>query len=208
MTRRLSDRKIVVATHNQGKVEEIRALLAPWGIETVSAGELGLPVPEETETTFEGNSALKARAACEASGLPALADDSGIEVDALGGAPGVHTADWAETPQGRDFARAMSRTHAAVLEAGASPPWTARFVCVLSVVWPDGEVATVRGTAEGQVIWPPRGEAGHGYDPCFQPDDGDGRTCAEMSGAEKNGLSHRADAFAKLASQVLGPRPA
>lgn len=206
MTRQLSAPKIVVATHNAGKVDEIRALLAPWGIQTVSAGELGLPVPDETETTFEGNAALKARAAAEASGLPALADDSGIEVDALGGAPGVYTADWAETPSGRDFARAMSRTHAAVLEAGASPPWTARFVCVLCVVWPDGEVATVRGTAEGQVTWPPRGAGGHGYDPCFQPDAGDGRTFAEMSGDEKNTISHRADAFEKLAAQVLGPR--
>lgn len=203
MTRTLSASRIVVASHNEGKVSEIRALLTPFGIETVSAGELNLPVPDETEETFEGNAALKALAAARAADLPALSDDSGIEVDALHGAPGVHTADWAETPQGRDFARAMSRTHAALLEVNASPPWTARFVCVLCVAWPDGHVETVRGTAEGEVTWPPRGAEGHGYDPVFQPAAGDGRTFAEMNPDEKNRISHRADAFDKLQATVL-----
>ncbi|MDF2233223.1 RdgB/HAM1 family non-canonical purine NTP pyrophosphatase [Albimonas sp. CAU 1670] len=206
MTRRLDAKKIVVASHNAGKVAEIRALLAPWGIETVSAAELDFPVPDETEETFEGNAAIKALASAKAADLPALADDSGIEVDALGGAPGVHTADWAETPQGRDFARAMARTHAALLEVNASPPWHARFVCVLAVAWPDGHVETVRGAAEGHVTWPARGDQGHGYDPIFEPAAGDGRTFAEMTEAEKNLISHRAEAFAKLSAEILPAR--
>ena len=203
MTRRLDAKKIVVASHNAGKVAEIRALLAPWGIETVSAGELDFPIPDETEDSFEGNAAIKALASAKAADLPALADDSGIEVDALGGAPGVHTADWAETPQGRDFGRAMARTHAALLEVNASPPWHARFVCVLAVAWPDGHVEHVRGSAEGRVTWPARGAQGHGYDPIFEPAAGDGRTFAEMTEDEKNLISHRAEAFAKLASEIL-----
>jgi XTP/dITP diphosphohydrolase len=206
VTRRLDAPRIVVASHNEGKVGEIRDLLAPWGIETASAGELGLPVPEETETTFEGNAAIKARAAAEASGLPALADDSGLAIDALDGAPGVHTADWAETPQGRDFGLAMKKAHDAIEARGAPAPWTARFVCVLCLAWPDGHVETLRGEAEGEVVWPPRGGQGHGYDPVFVPAGG-AQTFAEMDPARKNAVSHRADAFAKLKAQVLPPLP-
>ena len=206
--RRILDaRKIVVASHNAGKVAEIRALLAPWGIETASAAELDFPVPDETEETFEGNAAIKAHASAKAANLPALADDSGIEIDALGGAPGVHTADWAETPQGRDFQRAMARAHAALLEVEATPPWHARFVCTLALAWPDGHIEYVRGVAEGRVTWPPRGAEGHGYDPVFEPAAGDGRTFAEMSEDEKNLISHRAEAFSKLSTQLLPPKP-
>jgi XTP/dITP diphosphohydrolase len=204
--RRLDASRLVVASHNAGKVSEIRDLLAPWGIETVSAAELDLPVPEETEATFEGNAALKARAAAQAAGLPALADDSGLAIDALDGAPGVHTADWAETPAGRDFALAMRKAHEALLERGAQPPWTARFVCVLCLAWPDGHLETVRGEAEGEVVWPPRGAHGHGYDPVFVPA-GDRRTFAEMPAEEKNAVSHRADAFARLKAEALPPLP-
>jgi XTP/dITP diphosphohydrolase len=204
--RRLDAPRLVVASHNEGKVAEIRDLLTPWGIETVSAGELDLPVPEETEETFEGNAAIKARAAAGAAGLPALADDSGLAIDALDGAPGVHTADWAETPQGRDFALAMKKAHDALLDRGAEGPWTARFVCVLCLAWPDGHVETVRGEAEGEVTWPPRGDRGHGYDPVFVPT-GDTRSFAEISPEEKNRISHRADAFARLKAEILPPLP-
>lgn len=205
--RRLEPGRLVVASHNEGKVAEIRALLAPWGIETVSAGELGLPVPEETEDSFAGNAALKAHAAAKAAGAPALADDSGIEVDGLGGAPGVYTADWAETPGGRDFMLAMTRTQRELTERGAPEPWTARFVCTFCLAWPDGHAETVRGEAEGRVVWPPRGDGGHGYDPCFAPDAGGGRTFAEMTAAAKNAISHRAAAFAALTAEILPPMP-
>ncbi|MEM6440278.1 MAG: non-canonical purine NTP pyrophosphatase [Pseudomonadota bacterium] len=195
--------KLVVASHNEGKVGEIRALLAPYGIETVSAGELGLPVPEETEETFEGNAALKALAAARAADLPALSDDSGIEIDAIGGAPGVHTADWAETPEGRDFDLAMFRAHDAVAATGAAEPWTARFVCVLCLAWPDGMAEAFRGEAPGRVVWPKRGDRGHGYDPMFVPDAGPrDLTFAEMDPDAKNAISHRAGAFAKLKARL------
>lgn len=198
--------RIVVASHNAGKVAEIRALLAPYGLETVSAAELGLPVPEETETTFEGNAGLKARAAAQASGLPALSDDSGIEIDALGGAPGVHTADWAEGPGGRDFGRAMARAHDALVAAGAAEPWRARFVCVLCLAHPGGAVETFRGESEGRVVWPPRGAQGHGYDPMFEPDARPGLTFAEMDPEAKNAISHRAAAFARLRDRLEDAR--
>lgn len=195
--------KLVVASHNEGKVGEIRALLAPYGIETVSAGELGLPVPEETEETFEGNAALKALAAATAAGLPALSDDSGIMIDVLGGAPGVHTADWAETPTGRDFGMAMTKARQALEAAEAEEPWTARFVCVLCLAWPDGTSEPFRGEAEGRVVWPPRGEQGHGYDPVFEPAAGPGGvTFAEMDPDAKNAISHRAAAFALLKARL------
>ena len=180
--------RLLLATHNGGKLEEVRALLP--GLDVVSAADLDLPEPAETEDTFLGNARIKARAAAQATGLPALADDSGIEVDALGGAPGVRTADWAETPTGRDFMLAMTRTHDALLAAGAPQPWTARFVSFLVLAWPDGEEASFEGRAEGQVVWPPRGPQGHGYDPVFVPE-GDTRTFAEMTPDEKNALSHR-----------------
>ena len=210
MTRILTEPKLVVATHNEGKAAEIRALLAPWGIETVSAGELGLPVPEETEETFEGNALLKARASAEATGLPALADDSGIEVAWLGGAPGVHTADWAEKPDGsgRDFLMAMTKVQRMLDDMGAEEPRFAAFACTLALAWPDGHSEIVAGKALGRLTWPPRGAQGHGYDPVFVPDlavkDGervnndDARTFGEMPAEEKNLISHRADAFAKL----------
>ncbi|MGM0585667.1 MAG: RdgB/HAM1 family non-canonical purine NTP pyrophosphatase [Pseudomonadota bacterium] len=203
--RRLDSPRLVVASHNAGKVAEIRELLAPWGVETVSAAQLGLPVPEETEETFEGNAAIKARAAAQASGLPALADDSGLAIDALDGEPGVHTADWAETPQGRDFDLAMKTAHDALVARGAAPPWTARFVCVLCLGWPDGHVEIVRGEAEGQFVWPPRGDQGHGYDPIFVPE-GREETYAELPPHTKNAISHRADAFEKLVDEVIPPR--
>lgn len=196
--RRFTDRKLVVASHNEGKVSEIRALLVPYGIETVSAAELNLAVPEETETTFQGNAGLKSRAAVAASGLPALADDSGIEIDALDGAPGIYTADWAETPNGRDFLMAMTRAWDEVQTSGAQPPFTARFNACLSLVWPDGHEEVFLGIADGTLTWPPRGEHGHGYDPVFVPNAGDGRTFGEMLPDEKEAISHRTDAFRQL----------
>jgi XTP/dITP diphosphohydrolase len=202
MTRRLDSRQLVVATHNSGKLEEIRHLLAPYSVEVLSAGELGLPEPEETEDTFLGNARIKAHAAAAASGLPALADDSGIEVDALGGAPGVHTADWAETPQGRDFVRAMTRTWDALEAAKAPYPRTARFRCTLVLAWPDGHEEVFEGRIEGQCVWPMRGEQGHGYDPMFQPT-GKDTTLGEMDRWEKNRISHRGDAFRKLVAACL-----
>ncbi|MEM1160046.1 MAG: RdgB/HAM1 family non-canonical purine NTP pyrophosphatase [Pseudomonadota bacterium] len=198
MPRRFTEPRLVVASHNEGKVSEIRALLVPYGVETVSAGELDLPVPEETETTFAGNALIKARAACAASGLPALADDSGIEIDALDGAPGIYTADWAETPNGRDFLMAMTRAWTEVQEKGAAPPHAARFNACLALVWPDGHDETFLGIAPGTLTWPPRGDKGFGYDPMFVPDAGDGRTFGEMPHAEKEAISHRTDAFRQL----------
>lgn len=196
--RRFTETRLVVASHNEGKVAEIRALLAPYGVETVSAGELRLPVPEETETTFAGNAALKAHAAARASGLPALADDSGIEIDALGGAPGVYTADWAETPEGRDFLQAMTRAWTEVEASASAPPHIARFNACLCLAWPDGHAETFLGIAPGRLTWPPRGDRGFGYDPMFVPDAGDGRTFGEMPYEEKEAMSHRTDAFRKL----------
>ncbi|MEL6998409.1 MAG: non-canonical purine NTP pyrophosphatase [Pseudomonadota bacterium] len=196
--RKFTASKLVVASHNEGKVSEIRALLAPYGIETVSAKELDLPVPEETETTFHGNAALKARAAVAGSGLPALADDSGIEIDALDGAPGVYTADWAETPDGRDFMLAMTRAWDEVQAKDAEPPFTARFNACLCLAWPDGHEETILGIAPGTLTWPPRGDNGFGYDPMFVPDAGDGRTFGEMPYEVKESMSHRTDAFRKL----------
>lgn len=195
--RKFSEDRLLVATHNAGKFEEIAALLHPYGVTVTSAGELGLPVPEETGTTFVENARLKAHAAARATGLPALADDSGIEIDALGGAPGVHTADWAETPAGRDFAHAMRLTWDRLEEAGATHPRTARFCCTLVLAWPDGHDEVFEGVMPGQIVWPPRGEQGHGYDPIFQPVGRD-VTFGEMERWEKNRISHRADAFTKL----------
>ena len=188
---------LLVATHNAGKLDEIKALLEPYGVRVVGAGERGLSVPDETETTFAGNARIKAHAGAAATGLPALSDDSGIVIDALDGAPGVYTADWAETANGRDFTLAMTRAHDALLARDAPEPWTARFCCTLVLAWPDGHDEVFEGTAEGRIVWPMRGEAGHGYDPVFQPA-GHGMTFAEMNPTEKNRISHRADAFRKL----------
>ncbi len=195
--------QLLLATHNRGKVEEVRALLAPHGVTLTSNADHGLPEPEETEDSFLGNARIKARAAARATGLPALADDSGLEVDALGGAPGVRTADWAETPQGRDFGLAMARAHEALLASGAPEPWTARFVSVLVLAWPDGREQSFEGRAEGRVVWPPRGPLGHGYDPVFVPE-GHERTFAEMTAEEKNALSHRGKSIRAFAEACLG----
>lgn len=195
--RRFDGDRLVVATHNAGKLDEMRALFAPRGITVVGAAEMGLPEPAETEDSFVGNARIKARAAMAATGLPVLADDSGITVDGLGGAPGVYTADWAETPKGRDFVQAMSRTWAE-LDARAVPePRTAQFRATLLMLWPDGHEEVFEGVAPGRVVWPMRGALGHGYDPMFVPD-GHRQTFAEMPAEEKNRISHRADAFRKL----------
>jgi XTP/dITP diphosphohydrolase len=198
--RKFTEHKLVLATHNPGKVGEIVELLRPYGVTVQSAGELGLPVPEETGATCADNALLKARAACAATGLPALADDSGLEVRALNGAPGVHTADLAG-PQ-RDWNLAMQRINDQLADLphgdrdGGSDR-RARFVSVLALCWPDGHAEIVEGEARGTLVWPPRGEIGWGFDPMFVPE-GDTRTFAEMGQAEKNARSHRADAFRKL----------
>ena len=206
---RLGGQRLVIATHNAGKLKEIAALLAPFGVDCVSAGELGLPEPEETGTTFAENALLKARAAAEASGLPALADDSGLCVAALGGRPGVYTADWAERQwfegeKGRDWFMAMGKVEGLLCEQGADVDRSCHFACVLAIAWPDCESAVYEGRANGTLTWPPRGTMGFGYDPVFVPL-GDARTFAELDPAEKHAISHRADAFAKLvAAQFAG----
>ncbi|MDJ1009458.1 MAG: RdgB/HAM1 family non-canonical purine NTP pyrophosphatase [Paracoccaceae bacterium] len=199
--RRFDGDTLLVATHNAGKLEEIAALMEPLGISVTSARSHGLPEPEETGTTFVENARIKAHAAAGATGLPALADDSGIEIDALGGAPGVYTADWAETPEGRDFALAMTRTWEAIQASGAEPPFPARFRATLVLAWPDGHDEVFEGRAEGQIVWPMRGDQGHGYDPIFQPEGFD-ITFGEMDRWEKNRRSHRADAFGKLVAAL------
>ena len=195
--RKFGENKLLVATHNAGKLVEIGALLKSFGISVVSAGELGLPEPEETEDNFIGNARIKAHAGAQASGLVTLADDSGICIDGLGGAPGVYTADWAETPNGRDFGMAMERTWAALEDANAPYPRTAQFCCTLVMAWPDGHDEVFEGVMRGSVVWPMRGTQGHGYDPIFQPDGYD-KTFAEIAPELKNDISHRADAFRKL----------
>ena len=213
---RALDKKIVIASHNEGKLREFAELMEPFGFEAKSAKELGLAEPEETGTTFEENAYIKAAAAAKATGLPALSDDSGLCVDALDGAPGVYTANWAEKPDGgRDFAIAMQRTEVALLECGATSPEKrkGRFVAVICLAWPDGEAEYFRGEAEGTLVWPPRGDKGFGYDPVFLPD-GHERTFGEMDAQEKHGwkpgqaeaLSHRARAFQKFARARLGSK--
>jgi XTP/dITP diphosphohydrolase len=197
MTRRFVGQDLVVATHNRGKLGEIADLLAPYAIRLTSNADHGLPEPDESETTFAGNARIKAMAAMRATGLPALADDSGIEIDALGGAPGVHTADWAEGPDGRDFGRAMEMTWAKLEAAGAAYPRRARFCCTLVLAWPDAHCEVFAGVMPGQIVWPMRGDQGHGYDPIFQPE-GFEQTFGEMDRWQKNRISHRADAFRKL----------
>lgn len=210
----LDARKIVVASHNAGKLREFADLLGPFGLETKSVKEYGLPEPDETGTTFEENAYIKAFAAARATGLPAMSDDSGLCVDALDGAPGVYTANWAEKPDGgRDFGMAMERTEAALQKAGASGPAerTGRFVAVICLAFPDGAAEYYRGEVEGTLVWPPRGALGFGYDPVFLPDGYD-KTFGEMTAEEKHGwkpgdaqaLSHRARAFQKFAEAKLG----
>lgn len=202
MNRKLAPGKLVIASHNAGKVREIRALLAPYGIEPVSAGDLGLPEPEETGTSFRENALLKAHASASAAGLPALADDSGLEVAALSGRPGVYTADWAERQwfegnPGRDWYMAMGKVEGLLAEQGEDVDRSARFVCTLAIAWPDGHADVYEGAAQGALTWPPRGKLGFGYDPVFVPT-GKILTYAEIGPAEKHAISHRADAFAKL----------
>jgi XTP/dITP diphosphohydrolase len=200
--RKLQPGKLVIASHNAGKVREIRALLGSYGIEPVSAAELDLPEPEETGTTFMANAELKARAAADLSGLPALADDSGLCVEALNGDPGVFTANWAETPTGRDWNLAMRKVEDALAAKGPDVSRDAHFVCVLALAWPDGHVQWFEGRADGTLTWPPRGTVGFGYDPVFVPL-GREQTFAELDPAEKHAISHRADAFAKLVAAVF-----
>lgn len=207
MTRLLEPGKLVIATHNAGKLREIRALLEPYGMDCVSAGELGLPEPAETGTTFAENALIKAHAAASAAGLPALADDSGLCVAALNGAPGVYTADWAEAAPfeggpGRDWYMAMGKVEGKLAELGADTPRDCWFACVLAIAWPDGREAVFEGRAMGTLTWPPRGTMGFGYDPVFVPS-GDTRSFAELDPAEKHRISHRADAFSKLVSSAL-----
>ena len=197
MTRRLGSGSLVIATHNAGKLKEISALLEPHGMKCLSAGSLGLPEPAETGTTFVQNAMLKARAAAEASGIVALADDSGLSVAALGGRPGVYTADWAETGNGRDFMMAMTKVNDLVAASGASAPHSAQFCCTLCLAWPDGHDELFEGIVGGQLVWPIRGEGGFGFDPMFLPE-GEQETFGEMDPAHKHAMSHRADAFAKL----------
>jgi XTP/dITP diphosphohydrolase len=190
MPRRFAGGRLVIASHNPGKIEEIAALLAPFRVEAVSAGALGLPEPEETGDSFEANAALKAHAAA-ASGLPALADDSGLVVPALGGAPGIYSARWAGPA--KDFGAAMARVERELGEGDRN----ASFVAVLALAWPDGHAELFRGEAPGRLVWPPRGERGFGYDPMFVPQGG-AMTYGEMAPAEKHQISHRARAFAQL----------
>lgn len=192
--RQFDSTTLLVATHNAGKLEEFEQIMSPLGITVTSAKAYDLPEPEETEDSFIGNARIKAHAAAKATGLVALADDSGLQVKALDGAPGVYTADWAETPQGRDFVMAMEKTHAKLMEADAPEPWEARFCCTLVLAWPDGHEEVFEGHAEGTLVWPRRGADGHGYDPMFQPK-GESRTFAEMTAEEKNARSHRGAAI-------------
>ena len=208
MTRRLGSGSLVIATHNAGKLKEISALLEPHGMKCLSAGSLGLPEPAEPGTTFVQNALLKARAAAEASGIVALADDSGLSVAALGGRPGVYTADWAERQwfegdPGRDWYMAMGKVEGLLQEQGADVDRSCAFHCVLALAWPDGEHAVYEGTVPGTLTWPPRGKLGFGYDPVFVPE-GSEQTFAEIDPADKHAISHRADAFAKLVAEQFG----
>lgn len=209
MTRKLGGGSLVIATHNAGKLKEISALLDPYGVKCLSAGSLGLPEPAETGTTFAQNALIKARAASEASGLAALADDSGLSVDVLEGRPGVYTADWAERQwfegkPGRDWYMAMGKVEGLLQQLGPDTDRSAAFHCVLAIAWPDGEHAIFEGQCPGSLTWPPRGEMGFGYDPVFVPSGRD-QTFAEIDPSEKHAISHRADAFSKLVADQFGP---
>lgn len=193
--------KVLVATGNKGKLAEFQALLAPFSVQILGLKDFGLGEPEETERSFAGNALVKARAGAKGSGLVTLADDSGLEVAALGGAPGIYTADWAEGSQGRDFARAMCKTWGLLKSVGPGP-YRAAFCCTLAVAEPAGAELVVAGRCEGQIVWPMRGSLGHGYDPIFMPD-GHDRTFGEIDEVEKNRISHRADAFRKLVEECF-----
>lgn len=195
--------KLVIATHNKGKLSEISALLAPFGVTVVSASDLGLAEPDETEDTFAGNARIKAHFAAKATGLPALSDDSGIMVDALNGAPGVYTADWAETENGRDFAMAMAKVWDKVSQHGPTAPKTAAFHCTLCLAYPDGSDQIFEGKIDGTLVWPARGANGFGFDPMFQPI-GKSQTFGEMMPEEKYPMTHRAEAFTKFVATCFG----
>jgi len=201
-THTLRGGQLVLASHNSGKLREIEALLAPYGVAVSSAADHGLSEPAETESTFAGNARIKAHHAAAATGLPALSDDSGLAVDALDGLPGVWTADWAETPAGRDFPMAMGKVRDRLTEGSAPPPWTAAFHCVLCLAWPDGHDRVFEGHVPGHLVWPPRGDRGFGFDPMFVPD-GETETFGEMAPERKHGMSHRAVAFAKFVDAMF-----
>jgi XTP/dITP diphosphohydrolase len=208
VTRKLGGGSLVIATHNAGKLKEIGALLEPYGLKCISAGSLGLPEPAETGKSFAENALIKARAAAEASGLVALADDSGLSVDALDARPGVYTADWAERQwfegsPGRDWYMAMGKIEGMLQQIGPEADRSAAFHCVLALAWPDGEYAVYDGKCAGALTWPPRGTLGFGYDPVFIPAGRD-ETFAEIEPEAKHALSHRADAFAKLVADQFG----
>ncbi|HEX6977788.1 MAG TPA: RdgB/HAM1 family non-canonical purine NTP pyrophosphatase [Alphaproteobacteria bacterium] len=198
MPRRLEDKRLIIASHNPGKVREIAVLLAPFGVEVVSAAALGLPEPDETGTTFEANAALKARAAARRGALPALADDSGLCVPAIDGAPGIYSARWAGPD--KDFRLAMEKVEAAL---AGNEDRRAFFVAALALAWPDDHVEIFRGEVHGRLVWPPRGDRGFGYDPMFVPE-GHSLTFGEMEPAAKHAISHRAAAFAKLIDACFG----
>ena len=200
--RKLGEKRLVVATHNAGKLNEINALMAPYGIDAVSAGDLGLDEPEETGKTFAANAAIKAHAAAKATNLPALADDSGLAVAALDGAPGIYSARWAGAE--KDFAAAMAKVEQSLKDAGASD-YSAKFVCTLCLAWPDGREEFFTGEVRGTLTFPSRGTQGCGYDPIFLPDGFD-KTFGEMSWSEKQALSHRARAFTAMEAAVLKNR--
>jgi XTP/dITP diphosphohydrolase len=213
--RKLGAGKLVIASHNKGKVREIRELLGPYGVEPVSAAELDLPEPDETGTTFVDNADLKARSAADLSGLPALSDDSGLCVEALGDRPGIFSARWAivdpqvapeagpgEVTGDRDFNRAMRKVHDELEALGPEVSRNAHFVCALAVVWPDGHAEWFEGRIDGTLVWPPRGENGFGYDSMFVPAGGT-QTFGEMTPAEKHAMNHRADAFRKLVAALF-----
>ena len=211
MARLFTEPKLIVASHNKGKLVEIADLLARFAVETLGAAALGLPEPEETGTTFIANAELKALAAATAAGLPALSDDSGLAVDALDGAPGIYSARWAETANGRDFDFAMHKIEMALNQKAQTQSGdvarTARFVCALSLAWPDGHVESFEGTVTGTLVWPMRGKNGFGYDPIFLPEGGD-LTFGEMDPDAKHAISHRADAFAQLVAACFADRGA
>jgi len=210
MARQFTAPKLIVASHNEGKLVEIADLLADFAVETVGAAALGLPEPEETGETFVANAELKALAAATTAGLPALSDDSGLAVDALDGAPGIYSARWAETANmGRDFDFAMHKVEMALNQKAQRQkyvPRTARFICALSLAWPDGHVESFEGTVEGRLVWPMRGKNGFGYDPIFLPKGGD-LTFGEMNAEAKHAMSHRADAFAQLVAACFADKP-
>ena len=203
MTRRWRGGRLVIASHNPGKLREIAELLAPYGVEVVSAGDLGLPEPEETGASFVENARLKARAAARGAGLPALADDSGLAVAALDGAPGIYSARWAGPD--KDFRVAMEKVEREIAARDAADR-SAAFVCALTLAWPDGTEETFEGRVEGRLVWPPRGVRGFGYDPVFVPE-GYEITFGEMEPAAKHAISHRARAFAKLVAAVFAGKP-